>query len=114
MFRLQWFAVPEYDRKEVVFVKLNRDCMRDILLTVESYPLGKRILFREVCEKLSNYSYEDILYACLKLDEAGHLKTNKMSAPISSHTPNISEIYSMTLSGHDFLDSIRAVNGGTT
>ena len=95
-------------------MKLNRDCMRDILLTVESYPLGKRILFREVCEKLSNYSYEDILYACLKLDEAGHLKTNKMSAPISSHTPNISEIYSMTLSGHDFLDSIRAVNGGTT
>lgn len=79
---------------------LNHDCVRDILLYLESIPYDPMLINSKDIE-LPKYSYEEILYSLKKLKEAGFINMTKVNFEQSTF------IESITWSGHDFLDNIR-------
>lgn len=85
-------------------MKLNHDCVRDLLLHIEeNLTYG---YYLEVSEAtLKSYSREELLYTADKLLEAGYLDGNKRNT-INSSLPYI-RITAITWSGHQFLDNIR-------
>lgn len=89
-------------------MKLNRECVRQILLVIETdidYDsfMNKSTLINH--PKLQAFSSEEILYAILRLDEAGFIKCNYDSA--ENETIYFLFLQGLTWSGHEFLDSIR-------
>lgn len=85
---------------------LSPDCVRDVLLSVESCGFGERLTLEGLERKLPQYSEEDLWYTCLKLEEGGYLELVKVSG-LRMPMPGIKEIKSLTYLGHEFLDSIR-------
>ena len=55
-------------------MELNLDCVRDILLTVEKNPFGKRMNLSSLNAELPKYSPEQLWYTCIKLEESGYLQ----------------------------------------
>ncbi len=51
-------------------MKLNLDCVRDILLTVENAKYEETLTFDKLHNLLPNYTEEDLHYCLVKLDEA--------------------------------------------
>lgn len=90
-------------------MKFNMDCARDILITVESQELGKNLSFKELCSKLSDYSEDDIHYACIKLKEANYLEVKVINLCGNDISP-IHHIGDLTFNGHEFLSDIRSDN----
>ena len=88
-------------------MRLNSDCVRDVLLAVESCSFGERMTLEDLKAKLPQYSAEDLCYTCLKLEEGDYLELLTISA-LRMPMPLIKEIGSLTFSGHEFLDTIRA------
>lgn len=87
-------------------MKLNLDCMRDILLTLEQFNYGQIIHHKEIEEKLSpTYSESEIRYSLLKLAEAGYIKAQVFNEPGFCSWVDI--IFDITYIGHEFLNSIR-------
>lgn len=87
-------------------MKLNLDCMRDILLTLEGLHYEQFIHYTELSQTLpSNYEEPDICYSILKLAEAGYIKADIFEIP--GGFPKISVIYDITYIGHEFLNSVR-------
>lgn len=87
-------------------MKLNLDCMRDILLTLEQFDYGEIVHPKDLEKRLSsNYSRADVYYSALKLAEAGFIKADYFDIP--GDVPEISLIYDITYAGHEFLNSIR-------
>lgn len=85
-------------------MKLNHDCVRDLLLLVEEHAkYGESIDFSET--EFGNYSRDDILYTADKLIESGYLSGKKQFF-IGSSYPDIS-VTALTWDGHQFLDNIR-------
>ena len=86
-------------------MKLNPDCMRDILLQIEQLPYGERVYPDQLYTSLPNYSHEEIDYSILKMDEAGFI-----NATIEHYlSGNISiEIHDISYNGHQFLDTVRS------
>ena len=93
-------------------MKLNPDCVRDLLLTLEEllqfddnmeYPT----IFSEAVEgspQMKGYSKQDIAYTTLKLIEAGYIN----AAPIPGDNCYNGALYSsITYPGHEFLDTVR-------
>ncbi|WAW15426.1 DUF2513 domain-containing protein [Peptostreptococcus equinus] len=86
-------------------MKLNPDCMRDILIFAESIPYGRQSGIDLMCEQLT-YTYEELDYTTIKLQEAGLLDV------ISSHKLNhvglcTDRINGLTFNGHQILANIR-------
>lgn len=54
-------------------MKLDADCVRDVLLVAETCPFNSSLYFRDLKTALPNYADDDIAYTCLKLKEAGLL-----------------------------------------
>ena len=90
-------------------MKLNPDCIRDILITVESVEYGSAYTLPRLSEKLPQYSPEELNYHCLKLIEADFIEGDSMDVA-KSYTPQISRIYDLTFSGHQFLANVRSDN----
>lgn len=87
-------------------MKLNIDCIRDLLLIVESDTSpGAPICFTALQEKLSDYSDDDIVYTALKLEEAGFIICNTRNA--RTYHPSLI-ITELTIYGHQFLEDIRS------
>lgn len=89
-------------------MKLNQDCIRDLLLYLEE----NLTLASDLCidcysqnSFLSNYSMDDLRYTTLKLAEANYLEI-KAEYFIDTNIPII-YIKSITFNGHKFLDTIR-------
>ena len=93
-------------------MKLNPDCVRDLLLTLEEllqfddnmeYPT----IFSEAIEstpQMRAYSKQEIAYTTLKLIEAGYIN----AAPIPGDNCYNGALYSsITYLGHEFLDTVR-------
>ncbi|MDW5472010.1 DUF2513 domain-containing protein [Staphylococcus equorum] len=88
-------------------MKLNHECVRTLLLEIESnkkmgehltkYNFENNIVF-EI------YDFETVMYTLLKLKEAEFLNC---SITWSSDKPQIYMIGDITWSGHEFLDNIR-------
>ena len=70
-------------------MKINPDCVRDILIHIESFEYGSAHTIEQMCSELPHYSYEELDYHCLHLYDAGFIKATQ---------------------GHQFLDEIRSDN----
>lgn len=86
-------------------MKLNLDCVRDILLTIEKHPIPMNLNFYNFCELLPNYSKDEILYCCKRLYEANYLNLKFIS--IQNCKPQLDEIGDLTFYGHEFLENIK-------
>ncbi len=89
-------------------MKLNHDCIRDLLLYLEdTLTLGNCLKISYAAEDsfLPSHSIDDIRYTALKLTEAGYIDTKSINF-IDSRIPEI-RILSITYQGHQFLDNIR-------
>ena len=85
-------------------MKLNHDCVRDLLLYIEENSSYTDVLHLNSIT-LKNYSIENVIYTADKLIEAGFLDCIR-SRSMSSSRPDI-KVKSITYEGHKFLDNIR-------
>lgn len=84
-------------------MKLNQDCIRDLLLYLEeSLKLNDYLSISNI--SLKNYSSEELLYTTDKLYEAGYLKCSRK---VYDNTDLMIFVSSITYTGHQFLDNIR-------
>lgn len=85
-------------------MKLNHECVRDVLLHIEeNLTYGYYMDFSAV--ELKQYSQEELIYTADKLIEAEFICGSRKNY-ISNSLPDI-RITSLTWSGHQFLDNIR-------
>lgn len=89
-------------------MKLNQDCIRQILLDIESnldvppqFQDYKNVISPKTFDK---YGDKDVVYSLLKLKEAGYIDAKPRYASDQLCWFNISSI---TWDGHKFLDNIR-------
>lgn len=87
-------------------MKLNQDCVRDLLLYFEEN-LSYNHEIRTSALTLKDYSSEDLTYTTDKLLEAGYINARSINADLLEP---IFFVYSITYSGHQFLDNIRDEN----
>lgn len=88
-------------------MKLDIECIREILLTLEAQPGFIEIPTNEFSALFPQYSHDQILYTCQKLYEGGYIHLLFFTFPGSS-TPTIRCIGDLTFQGHEFLDSIKS------
>lgn len=88
-------------------MQLNPDCIRDILFTVESMDYGTVYTLSKLCEKLHDYSEEELNYHCLQLIDAGLLNAKAINV-MGCVTPQTWRILDLTYSGHQFLADVRS------
>ena len=82
-------------------MKLNHDCIRDLLLYLEdNLSMNNYIIANNL--SLNKYSSDDILYTADKLYEAGFLNCTR-----ETEDEPIVVIHSISYQGHQFLDTIR-------
>ncbi len=90
-------------------MKLNIDCVRDILLTIEKLGYEEQLNFDMLHERIPAYSKEDLHYCLIKLDEANLLDI--ITVPVvRQHLPGIKSIHYLTVSGHEFLENVKSDN----
>lgn len=85
-------------------MKLNIDCVRDVLLQCENIPLNNSLKLSELANALPKYSEDEIVYTCLKLKEADYLHI--VIKQIGSAT-TVVKVTDITFSGHEFIEKIR-------
>lgn len=86
-------------------MKLNHNCVRDLLLYIEdNLEYGYYLNVNKT--KIKKYSQHEILYSADKLLEAGYITGDKNILLDGKGIPRI-KINSITWSGHQFLDNIR-------
>ena len=84
-------------------MKLNQDCIRDLLLYLEeNLKINDYLSISNIA--LKNYSSEELLYTADKLCEAGYLKCSRK---VYDNTDLMIFVSSITYTGHQFLDNIR-------
>lgn len=96
-------------------MKLNMDCIRDVLLKLEEETEFKSdfsyrsILAEDFCGKFEKYSPHEVYHTLLKLEEAGYIYTlNGNPKNINwSHNPKGLIVLDITFSGSEFLNTIR-------
>ncbi len=89
-------------------MKLNQECIRDLLLETESkLELDGSIGYKDIeqLDLTKKYNSNDIIYVLQKLNEAGFLKVRFYQS--SSTSVYSLSIDSITWEGHKFLDTIR-------
>ena len=94
-------------------MKLQHDCVRDILIKCEEYLFltdelsWSPLSLRDLCSLLTQYSRGDIAYTLYLLEEAGFIE-----AHIVEVDSGICEIivYRLTYTGHEFIGSIKSDN----
>ena len=86
-------------------MKLNPDCVRDVLLTLESCEFQESISIETLCSRISNRNPDDVHYTCIKLSEAGFISVQ--SAKYLYGGVRVSIIEDITYAGHEFLANIR-------
>lgn len=88
-------------------MKLNHECIRDLLLYLEDNLLFKSHLCANDLE-IAPYESIDIIYAAAKLSESKYIEASQI---LYSHgtIPTI-HVHSLTWDGHKLLDNIRDEN----
>jgi hypothetical protein len=84
-------------------MRLNADCVRDVMLFLEENL--ELVSFLECSNIEINYTSNDVTYTCAKLIEAGYLIGNT-TVDLSGHMKVV--INSITWNGHQFLDNVRS------
>ena len=84
-------------------MKLNHDCVRDLLLYLEeNLNLNDALSVENI--SLKDYSTEELLYTADKLYEAGYINCSRK---IYDNADLVILVSSITYDGHQFLDNIR-------
>lgn len=86
-------------------MKLNPDCMRDILMFAENIEYGTQATLSDMCDSL-NYTAEEINYTTKKLDEAGLIDVSfvyNLGNPVAT----LARLNDLTYDGHKVLADIR-------
>lgn len=87
-------------------MKLNKDCIRDLLLYLEeNLTINNSITINNI--KISNYTSDELLYTTDKLYEAKFLNCYRR---IYDAKDLFITVDSLTYEGHQFLDNIRDDN----
>lgn len=86
-------------------MKLNIDCVRDVLLELETFPMGN-YGSHSFIKSTQKHGEDDVLYALIKLTEADYINA-KYSRTLDGR-PHIDFIYDITFSGHEFLEKIKS------
>ena len=86
-------------------MKLNYDCIRAILLTLESYPYDYECDIDQLYSDIPKFSKEEIQYCTCKLYDINYIEGFVFTADGCS--PYVSSISDITFAGHEFLNSIR-------
>lgn len=92
-------------------MKLDFDCMRDVLLTIEDKTgITERfayqgVKFNEIAGALPQYSSQDVFYTVLKLEEAKLITVYRETG--LRRAPNDFAISDITYAGHQYLNSVR-------
>lgn len=86
-------------------MRLTPDCIRDVLLELETFHMGsyKADAFQNC---LLSYSHEQILYTLIKLFEGGYINAQLNRSPDGQIITF--RVYDMTFQGHEFLEKIRS------
>lgn len=87
-------------------MKLNPDCIRDILFAIEDLSKPNSLLTSEQLSKtkfLSNYSAEEILYHLQQLDWSGYIMTPSRHKTLDG----IFIVNDLSPVGHEFISDIR-------
>jgi hypothetical protein len=86
-------------------MQLTPDCIRDVLLELETFHIGVyKVDSFQNC--LLHYSSEQILYTLIKLYEGAYINAQLIR---SSDGQLITfRVYDMTFQGHEFLEKIRS------
>lgn len=88
-------------------MKLNIDCVRDVLLTLEDAEFGDRTTIAALYEKLDNkYTEEEVEYTCLKLAEGGLIEAELVSI-MGLALKGVKAVDDITYDGHQFIANIR-------
>ena len=90
-------------------MKLNHDCIRDILVTIEGMEYNSAYTIDKLHEKLPAYTVEELNYHCLQMIDADLLNAKSMNV-VGRITPQVWRIFDLTYSGHQFLADIRSDN----
>lgn len=86
-------------------MKLNLDCVRDVLIEFEDFPIAHTIFVSSFHNSLEKYGEDEVLYSLLKLSEAGYIE-----APFyrtCDGKPHFEAIIDITFYGHEFLADIK-------
>lgn len=84
-------------------MRLNPDCIRDILLCVEAVEFDEPIKFSDIVDKLDKYETEEVLYH-INQCEYNHFFT-KINHFVQSYN---GMIFDLTPKAHEFLANIRS------
>jgi len=106
VFPLWYNFVIHTPDKEVPFMKLDIDCMRDVMLLLEDIKYDTPIPVSCLTKNLISYPEDVIQYTCLKLYQAGLI--DGLICGNNPGIPYIKEIYDITFTGHQFLADIHS------
>lgn len=87
-------------------MKLNPDCVRDILITIEEYPEPMELYINEFAKKLPQYSLMEVYYCCSRLYEGGYINFEDLTNG-GYHNTIVGDL---TFFGHEFLQKIKNDN----
>ena len=87
-------------------MKLDMDCVRDILLTIEKQTESHEMFPDNFCKLLPKYDQAEIIYCCEKLYEGGYIHMEFSNSPVF-HFSSIVSIGDLTFKGHEFLADIK-------
>lgn len=90
-------------------MKLDIECVRDILITLEQQPTFVQMSTHEFASLLPQYPINQIIYTCWRLYEGKYINLFLYYPPTQS-TPVIRAIGDMTFEGHEFLADIKPKN----
>lgn len=87
-------------------MKLNKDCVRDVMLAIEEYDSSEILTHDKflALQQLEKYDDSTKIYTAQKLNEAGYLNGNFDFYMDDTIYVTIS---SLTWHGHEYLDTIR-------
>lgn len=85
-------------------MKLNINCIRDVLLELENFPMGVYCV-QSFQDALSKYETDDVIYSLYKLSEAKYI--NAITGMTQDGRPHINAVYDITFQGHEFLANIK-------
>lgn len=88
-------------------MKLNPNCVRDVLLELEKLPYQESSTITKLSAVLSDYSEDEISYTCFKLSEANYIDIT-VGKSINAPGPVIRSINDITYKGHEFLNNIHS------
>lgn len=88
-------------------MKLNPDCIRDILITIEAMEYNSVYTLTKLQANLPGYSEDVLNYHCLQMIDANLLNAKTINV-MGEISPQIWRIFDLTYQGHQFLADIRS------